>query len=242
MQLLHAHIFIPLPIGPLQNHTCPHTSYLTPFPLPAALPQPFATCPCRQLPDEPLLLLSLGCSLIDAALSKGGGAGASSSSAVGADRNATLLRGFAALHSYARARGQAAGTFAGGGGGVKGLPRRCQVGGGGKGGPAGIETGMAGPPFEAGCRQGCHSAQRACSPLLIRRARGQPAGTFNVWFGLALNMSMQFVQVCLHIAKHVMQALEQDSYASLALQTTPSYWTCVVPRLQRLKQPTFRPC
>lgn len=66
--------------------------------------------PRRHLPDEPLLLLSLGCSLIDAALSKGGGAGASSGSAVGADRNATLLRGFAALHSYARARGPAAGA------------------------------------------------------------------------------------------------------------------------------------
>jgi hypothetical protein len=87
----------------------PPLPQLSPFFLPPPLPQTH-----RQLPNEPLLLLSLGVSLIDASLSKAGGAGvssSSSSSAVGADRNTTLLRGFAALHSYAQARGPAAGEF-----------------------------------------------------------------------------------------------------------------------------------
>lgn len=49
---------------------------------------------CRQLPQEPLLLLCLGVSQINLALSKRAH-----------DRNTAVLRGFGALHAYARLRG-----------------------------------------------------------------------------------------------------------------------------------------
>jgi hypothetical protein len=54
----------------------------------------------RQLPDEPLLLLCLGVAQIDAALT----------ARHCKDRNTALLRGFAALHTYAKHRGAAAGV------------------------------------------------------------------------------------------------------------------------------------
>jgi hypothetical protein len=73
---------------------CLHIFHLVAACLPACMPVPHCCVPCSQLPGEPLLLLCLGVAAVDAAIQRGVG-----------EPSALLLRGFAALHSYAAARG-----------------------------------------------------------------------------------------------------------------------------------------